>query len=1179
MNDFKRGFSVSLQYNPDSSGSEIFSKFFETDNNEECLAHTYINWDYPFSTRYFSLRSVCFIMKAVNLTFPSLTTTITLPSTEGYWPSNPETAIRAVGWNLNESPIALGNYISIPTSSALYLDILSNGSFTASLNNAKFHFIDVAIDVDINFSPELTFTTTVEFYDKYQAWIEGWAEPNTSWNETVITVMGRFLDNENSFSTDVSSNVQQFLTYVGQLFRYRQHHLAETNFNNSKIQVDNFESEIPKVQNELDQLYLEIEDLTEMYEYALSNITEYDNTFQFLANTFDISESDLDAINALCDTMECSHNDCQFTSDAINCDTIYTYPWIESKEKINYFTISKQHNKVEEIWSCSESSVCNTYGGVGWFLENYYDWSSMSVIVDSDTAVPYAYTAKLCQNICQNEEITWYVKENLMELENVTQVYLQTGDIMLNRSQVCFEQDDCQLKFLDEPCTTINYDCENSKKLKTIAVLPNTSNKQTIMDIYDEYSNEVLFAIAIRNTMEMKQFNKGITEQNLLLMKAAYDSSVENYKIAQYAYNKTKEMDSLVNDLVTSYTSDQLFKIESIRFSMQFASQSPQVVPLMINYTIPYTEQNFIFWFELNKLTPLNLAMDNIVRSLVDHLLQNIDTNYTSQENLVKFGYNGFEELFESNCILLEEAYILTEHQYQSLMDVQSDFDYSKNVLEMDLKRINDRANDIISSTPDSNSFKNNLIETQTQYINTVELYYSQMETTIEESLLIHWLEVTNAYTNSTNDYCFSFVDCLKLSTDLIASIVSLNNEAIDMSLERLSLATINLVQLSEVVNLTAAEAIQLISPILSLLQDIRQLNYWCSTKPNITEHPIPEVYLNVDDTATLKCVAESDISVFYRWWKDDVIIENEWSSELVISSFKMSQLGVYTCEAYNDVGSTYSLPSTVYLYVSPIITVHPMSLLTFPGTEGIQFQCEGESTYSFYWRWIYQKEGEDQVVINNSSNVLFLDAIKEINEGLYHCEMVTTFGKVSSDWAVLTVAEASIATVRYPMFFVIQEEVQDDETGSTDVVSSNLHHEISSDTEFIKYLREHLEWLGGQNTNNTSIEEISVTRINDFYTISFELSSIIPPNVINENGLSSILYEIRFIISEFEQTKDEIVKNIYLNPMVFMNETYNVIEGSLVVFTKTFDCPSGNEIDESFVACGKQILFISSIL
>ena len=1170
MNDFQSGLSVNLQYDPISTKGEIFSKYFETSDDEACFVRTYINWNDLFSTRYASLRSECLVMKISNIVFPGLTTTTIIPAAKGYWPSDPDTAIRAAGWNLNDGPISLGNYISIPTSSGLNLDIFSNGSFVARLNNAKLAFFDDVVDIDITFTSELlSFSTTVEFYDEYQAWIEGSADPRAFLNDTVITIEGGFLDGENNFLTDVSSNLQQFLSRQAQTFRYREHHLAETYVNSSEIQMDNYEQEIEILESELNELWLDIDNLATIYEYALSNITQYDETFQLFV---DEGISD-DVLNAVCDTKECSLNEYQFELDAINCAVEAIYPWIESKDKVNAFTSTKQNDKDETILSCSQSNVCNIYSGISWFLESYYNYSSSSIIIDSDLALPYGYNAEFCQDGCKTEKITRSVKENMIGLENITVGYVLTEDVTNNSTSICFINDTSMQKFVDEPCTTINYDCESSKKLKAISLLSGSPSSQALFDIYQNYRSEILLAISTRALLETKRLEQEISEQNLAIMKAAYNSSIENNIIAQYAYNKIKEEEPLVNKLVTSYTTDQLFNIESVRFSVQLHSQwSPKILPLMVNYSIPLTGQSFIFEFGLNKLTPLNISIHSLTRSLADHLLQNINTNYTASQDLVNYGYEGIEALFESYCILLEEAYILVEHQYQDLLDVQSYFESSKNILEVDLKRLKDRANSITSASSDLNDYRDALNEAQTQYIATAETYYWNLETAIEKSLLIHWLKFTNTYTNFNN--CYSFIDCLTISsTDVISSILMINDEAINNFANRFSLAVVNLLELSEDVNLKPAEYIELISPIRSLLSDIRELNYWCSTKPNITEHPIPEVYLSIDDMVTLRCKAESDISVSYRWWKDGVLLANEWSRELAIMSFETSRSGVYRCEAYNDVGSTYSLPSNVRLFVLPIITMQPWSTLAFPGSEGVQFVCEGESTFNYYWRWIYRKaEGGDWIEINNSSNLLFIDSAEEMNEGLYYCEMVTEFASVTSDPARLTIADPSIATIRYPMVFIMHEEdEEDEETGSTDVVSSELHHDISNDERFINYLRTHLEWLSGE-ANNTSIEELSITNIqNDFYRVSFELSSIIPADdVIDQEELLSILPEMRSIITSLEQAKEEIIKNIDVNPIQILSVTYYAVETSLNVFIKTFNCPSGHEIDESFVACGK---------
>ncbi len=1164
---------MKLIYDPDSNSGMLTDYIQST---EACLVQTYVNTDEVHNPYYFSLRSQCLILKTLGLNFPDLTTTIVIPTVDDYWPANPQLAIRALGWNLNSKPTDLGSHVSIPVSLdnayALQLDLYANHSYSAILKEASLKLLNRVLLVDIQFwDSDLSFSTSMEFYNRYQAWIMGSSSfLSSSWDDIVIAVNGKFMD---SLQTDLDGTVREFLNYQGQKYNDRVS-IAEASINSSAIVMNEYEREVEDLTNQLNVLTEDVQKLELKYQSALNYINQNNSLLQtILLSAQDIDQDDLNAVLTQCDILDCTNGDCQFGLVPTTCDTNINNLLIETNEQTDYVSLVKQDIETDILFSCSQQNNCQNYNGIRWLSR---EASIPSPVVDSETALPYSYSSLYCQGVCQTEKSTSFVARNNKYVDAVTRSTIQTENISNQLTQVCFMNDTCEARFLDEPCMTINYDCQDRKLADAISLAVQASLFAAMVSLHDAYTSSVKLAINTRVALDDKVFDMEMTKRKLDMATSAHTSSIENHQRALNVLTELeKDASTIVNSLVSSHTDSDIFSINSITFTLELNSNSSNTLPLMINYNIPFMGESFTIPLELDETIPLHITLEMFTRSIVDHLLLNVDSNYAT-----KYGPENVENLFETNCLIMDEVYMLVNHFDDSLLDVENNYKYSNLTLVADLQRLRDRAEAIIftsSAANVSDGFKNTLTTTLYNYNARVEAEYLLLEGIINKFLYTHWLDVTDAYSVASvaigDNNCNSFIDCLKLSIDLMTPLV-LNDPTIADAQEQLHTSLTNLQELSE---LTSANVREYISPFLSLLHITKESNYWCASKPNITEHPTPEVYWRIDSTGTLSCEASSEIPVAYVWWKDGYVVPNIKTAWLVIENIQYSDLGVYTCEAYNDVGSSYSLPSTVREHILPnILTVPDKSQVTYIRNEGgVQLTCEGESDYqyNYHWSWLFKAEGEsDYKEIHNESNALFIESPAATDEGYYQCVIVSPFGSSTSDYAKLTVADPVVARIYYPMVIILWDSPSEESPNT-----SKLHHLISDDEAFIELLRNYLKLLAGQNSE-ISIEDISVNSHNDGYLeVTFALSSKnFTSQKIADQGLSDVLPEIRSIISSLEQGLVEITDNINsAEPFEYGNSVYTVVNTSLIVFTKHFDCPSGYQLDETLLVCGKCMMTV----
>lgn len=1135
-------------------------------SSEDCTVQMYINWNSSFYPYYYSLRSDCIIPQILgNLRFPGMTTTTTIPARREYWPSAPDTAVKVTGNNNGENSIGLGRFVSISPvleqdrSEAdqleYYMSINNTLQSGSVLRGVRFEFLDHLLWVDIMLFPQPNFSAMFKFFDRYLAIIDGLATTGfSSWNDMNFRITGTFMDDRVSYSlvNDLTDSVYDLLN-AKVLSLASRTTLSETALHSALAVMNSYQQRMQSIESSLVNIQGEIENATKEYEDALAEIEKHRIEFQshvdLALTTEAISSDKVDEINAECEIANCTQGVCQFTSDVVVCNSTVTYQSISDKEISKLFVVTKQDTISQSVLSCSIDNICNSYTGVRW-LAKPMDSTVWSPLVESENNLPYSYSSHVCQDMCLTEAININAKQNVQDQANQTIVAIVTEDLPYQQNKVCAQNNSCQVKFLDEPCTVMNYDCESMRKLRIYSEVPaETPVRALLSGTYGSFTAAVEASISARSLLERKWLEKKIATEELEIVTQTHEAAMKNYNQAQQTLSALQNTDSTLMDWIQSNGTEQLFQIDSITFIKQLNADdwsSLYTLPLTVEYSVPYSGETYTVEVEVTERVPLLVMMDYVGRYLTDHLLSKITPNDNES-----YAFESTQSLYENNCILLKEMRWILWSYNQQLWYLNTTYEDIASTLQWDLTRLQDRSSNILASISDLSHmiFRDDMSNALSSYIADVTTLHSGLESMVGQSLQVNWLNIANTYANDgVMMNCSSFVDCLKLSIDLIRSRLLVMDPT--SSRDQLQQALTNALVIAQSEDLTPAKTLSLLAPVTALLADMYESNGWCGMKPNITTHPMVEMYLEVGHTGTIWCEATSLLPVKYLWWKDGQVLIDQTSNQLEITIKDWSDFGEYICEAYNEIGSSYSLPSTVKLNSLPKILTVPEPLIVTAGDDrSVQLSCDGESTAddNYYWRWTYARvEDGEWTEISNTSNVLTLDSIDSSVEGFYRCVLTNMFGTVYSDSFRVTVAEQSLASFSYPISFILQINGEVDSSMIDTIVNTYL--QLFTAAQDV-------------NINNAAITWIS----QGTYELSFDLSSI------NVTKGTDVVSDVRTVIWKLEQGKANMMEHVEAaNPINLLNVTYTVDTTSLVILGLQVHCPLGYEIDQTLITCGK---------
>lgn len=753
--------------------------------------------------------------------------------------------------------------------------------------------------------------------------------------------------------------------------------------------------------------------------------------------------------------------------------------------------------------------------------------------------------------------------------------------------------DDCALTAPEPNCTADNEACDKEKE--KLLNLIEVRRQDLVRPIRRQNAARRSLARA-----EMEVARSKLAKETAESAYAAIEAQVAiGEKVANASHqNYLKILSSIGSDLnlidLTQERQD-VISISNISFDVTLRGLTPVVFPINFIVELLPRHQQFIFTTNYDFMQDFNAQKSSLVDSIIAYVIPssnrkkraiNDDTNIANNgelqfeircaelksiNNFINFLGESMLEVSILSTALAENLTELQRHLMTELHNLYStsfgNFNYTNvkqlfNVSQEELDNepnvnIEDSLLDAILATfADINSSANNIVE------NLNFSFFHQWQNEMEALLL-------EEGTIGDKD-CYGFSDCLRVTASLLEELLSFSPIEIRSNLqEQFIIASPDLLKLAISTNITIDEALNLLAPLMSLLDKMNETGYWCATAPEITSHPVPEKNISVGSALILNCFGTSNLPITYQWKKNGIIIPDAHFETLNISNFQVYDEGNYTCEITNAVRTVKSTNSSIHAFILPEFYLTPLSVVTYVGsTDGAYFTCNATSHPDPGWKWYYTQTLESdsawKELIGEEINELIVIKPNKSQEGYYRCMAYNDFGNLSSQPVFLKLVSATSRVFTLPVEFTMTKR-----GGTMKRELLEKENEESIEVQIYKKLKESIDF------ESVTISEIRLEYSTDqsFLLAFFTLYSAntTTPNMI-EDSLPDIVLRQRISkeqlngvqnrLKEFFKTKEF---QVTLNDEMFRSN-----HDSFTARQPGILCPEGQALDPDQLLCSK---------
>ena len=1174
---YRKGYSVDTEFSQ-ASGS-VLGDLLLNENDALCPVSVFIRVDDSFTPQWTSLHTDCLSINIFNLKISGLTSTITLPASTTYWPTSPNTTVRIKARNELNSSIPLGRYFSFPTyntsQSYMQIDISTDGEITVTIYKALLNFFDTVVETDIVIHDGVSFTAQATIYNRFGLTINGKINSFISWDTSGIDINGDFNRGLNTFFSELQDWTDRTLTYLADF--------TDDRLNNSRSNQESLSSKVQELTEKRSSLEEMYNNSNMSYHDALSNynnLVELKNNKGQLLETLVssiLTQEERSSINNTCQIINCGKN-CQFQYDQTICEREVVLPVDGTCQNTSNITSTTRYETTRLVEQCQQVGRCEDISGIKWLV---LDSSS------SPSLLPYngLDCFSVCDHFQQNESTyadTIKVNSKMLSFACTKSQYTGT------RFYTCSVHDNCMLKVDVEPCTTANEECDHLRKFTLINTASSRASGltlQSMLSVYSEYTDLASNVSAARADVNLKALQMELIEQQLNLTIKAIESASFVRQVAINAYSTIQNDlidDVRLRDWVQSHISAQnVLQLASMNYSTSLEQSIPPTLQVTVRYQIPYLFQTHEIMLSLNLNTPVHFLMDYISYAVINDALK--VTLSTKKRSLSKrdFDFN-LPDSFEAECVLLNQFLNYLAKINTTLSATNEDMVQSFNNLTTLVNNIEQSVNDIITTSASiSQEYRDPLQQRQMQYLTEAKALLNSLLQISTNSSILHWLKPIEQYHQENSmigdENCYSFSDCLHIISEYIfLHLVNIPNGQSATLHAMLPTVRIAIKSIARDKSLLAHDVQTRVLLIYNILSTIKNTGYWCSHEPDITTHPVPEVYIAVGGTGTLECRATSNLSLTYEWVKDGVIIPNATDSLFIITNFKESDSGLYVCYAINDIKVVKSLISCVKFYQAPLLTYVTTQVGTLLGDNaGVRMWCDASSLpFSPVWTWYFKALNSTTwtQIVGETTDNLFINKPMQSAMGWYRCVARTDFGNISSEPLKLNLWPATVSVFQYNLQFIIH----DTSIGSGSYPSNNFGSGSETPYAAIEAIKSLLmkEFQWRLSLNISMVQNINVWLMKDrlgYYKVSFDL---VGSNVTSEynyyQSVNIIASLVRTQLSNIEYAK--LVTTQYIsetNGQVSLNGTYDIVNNSLVLGLREYTCPPGHKLHADYILCG----------
>jgi hypothetical protein len=709
-----------------------------------------------------------------------------------------------------------------------------------------------------------------------------------------------------------------------------------------------------------------------------------------------------------------------------------------------------------------------------------------------------------------------------VEVQNIVEHYIQTE---VNDTV----QTSCVAPVINEfisdiTCSAINTYTDN----QTACILECNENELPDSNFFQMFINETMHLQHLKSELLKKKFILDQSEEEIALLSLLYLKSFESNQI-NFKSNQTLSNISVpfINTLY-SFSLEEVLNT-NISLSLLLVNMTPTEFSIKFDYYNQLTGNTDYVNVLVDFLKPCKYLLRQISRAILESHLEQNHTLYETKDR----------HYFYGTCLELKRMKTYIAQILKSFKYSYANYNETKTLILNAFKN----NEDIFGKDAAIDSPLISLLEVIDA--NFFGLWQAQMES-------IH----VNSSQAELFD-CHSYLECVENLLKQFQHIIEDTEHEFNTNqiLHEIKSIRDDILRIAYDKWFGYNDTHLVLEKLLNILDTKSISDYWCVEQPIVINKLSSSSIISVQAGSSLNlfCPVTSSLNVKHYWVKNGIIIPFANSAFLNMTNIQESDSGKYHCVAWNNAGSSSSLPCNVNVVVLPTFTeTLPSSTTVFEGDEnGVHMRCNAVGSPAPGWMWYYRQNEQDNwhMIQGENSNTLSIRNPQFDDQGWYRCTSYYGNITISGPPTHLNVLSSTFAQIKYSFIIELVIEPHINEVSGFEV--ETIAQEIS-DTANIY----------------STISDISIELFgDDAWLLHFSIKTDELPLISN---LTSAIFLHNLEVEKLEQDKDSLFERVMgsIIPMTFHRKSYTISVSTINAGPRTFICPSGFELASNNLYC-----------